>query len=306
MFGLSEGCFSTDKLMSSRSIDRPGRSIIHNVASLFSMESPDMPSFFPGMDPFIEGYEWEDFHSRCMTSIADAIVPAVRPDYSVRTERRIYVEHQDYEAVPGQIRPDITIVREMAEGRRRKSQGQSAVATVEPVERSLPGPFEIREKYLVIRQLNSGEVVTVIELLSPSNKRTGSEGREVYLSKRQEIIESPTSLVELDLLRSGERLPTVESLPEGDYYAFVRRSSRRMKVDVYAWPLNHRLPVIPIPLATGDREVSLDLQAVFDGVYDRAGYDYSLRYDHAVVPKLNKPETRWVNGLLKNRSKGRK
>ena len=262
-----------------------------------------MPSFFPGMDPFIEGYEWEDFHSRFMTSLADAIVPAVRPDYLVRTERRIYVEHQDYEAVPRQIRPDITIVREAAEGRRRKSQGQSAVATVEPVERSLPGPFEVQEKYLVIRQLNSAEVVTVIELLSPSNKRTGSEGREVYLSKRQEIIESPTSLVELDLLRGGERLPTVEPLPAGDYYAFVRRSLRRMKVDVYAWPLNHCLPVVPVPLAVGDCEVSLDLQAVFDGVYDRSGYDYSLRYDNAVVPALNRTDARWVNGLLKHRGK---
>jgi hypothetical protein len=270
------------------------------------LEFPDMPSVFPGMDPFIEGYEWEDFHGRFVTAIADAIVPAVRPDYSVRTELRIYVEHQDYEAVAGQIQPDITIVRDATEKRRRKSLGQSAVATVEPVERSLPAFFEVRKKYLVIRRLNSAEVVSVIELLSPSNKRTGSEGREAYLGKRQETIESPTSLVELDLLRGGERLPAVELLPEGDFYAFVRRSSRRMKVDVYAWPLNHRLPVIPIPLAVGDREVSLDLQAVFDGVYDRSGYDYSLRYDHAVVPQLNKSDARWVNSLLKNPGKSAK
>ncbi len=265
-----------------------------------------MPSVFPGMDPFIEGYEWEDFHTNMITGIQTSLVTQLRPDYVVRSERRIYVEHQDYEAVAGQIQPDITIVRDATEKRRRKSLGQPAVATVEPVERSLPGPFEVRERYLVIRQLNSAEVVTVIELLSPSNKRTGSEGREVYLSKRQEIIESPTSLVELDLLRGGERLPTVEPLPEGDFYAFVRRSSRRMKVDVYAWPLNHCLPAIPIPLAVGDREVSLDLQAIFDGVYDRSGYDYSLRYDHAVVPKLNKSDAHWVNGLLKNRGKQKK
>ena len=40
------------------------------------------------------------------------------------------------------------------------------------------------------------------------------------------------------------------------------RAKRRRKVDVYAWPLNHRLPTIPIPLATDDREVSLDGSAI--------------------------------------------
>jgi len=81
------------------------------------------------------------------------------------------------------------------------------------------------ENYLVIRHLGSGEVVTVIELLSPSNKCTGSEGRKAYLAKREEILSSRTNLVELDLLRGGARLPTVQPLPPGDYFAFVCRSN---------------------------------------------------------------------------------
>lgn len=135
-----------------------------------------MPSVFPGMDPFIEGDEWEDFHANIIVGISDALVPFLRPNYLVRIERRVYRE---------------------------------------PVGCTLPGPVEVREKYLVIRKLHSAEVVTVIEVLSPSNKRAGSEGREEYLAKREEVLQSRTNLVELDLLRGGARLPTLEPPPEG-------------------------------------------------------------------------------------------
>ena len=33
-----------------------------------------MPSPFPGMDPFIETYEWSDFHHRLMTYISDDLM----------------------------------------------------------------------------------------------------------------------------------------------------------------------------------------------------------------------------------------
>ncbi len=255
-----------------------------------------MPSIFPGMDPFIEGYEWEDFHNRFITMSSDLIVPALRPDYAVRIEKRIYVEHP-YDD-PRLIRPDLTIIRDPLGLRGSRSPARSSSAMHEPVERTLPGPVDIEETYLVIRHLESSEVITVIELLSPSNKRANAEGREEYLAKREEILRSKTNLVEIDLLRGGLRLPTVEPLPPGDFFAFVCRAKRRRKVDVYAWPLNHRLPIIPIPLATDDREVSLDLQAVFDTVYDRAGYDYTINYTQPIVPTLNESETAWASELL--------
>ena len=52
-----------------------------------------MPSPFPGMDPFIEDQEWEDFHSTFNTVMREALAPDVEPRYIVRVERRIYVEH---------------------------------------------------------------------------------------------------------------------------------------------------------------------------------------------------------------------
>jgi hypothetical protein len=255
-----------------------------------------MPSVFPGMDPFLEGEEWEDFHARFINKMSVRLLPDVRPVYAVRTERRVYVEYPDGDSRT--IRPDVAILRDPTEFEMVGQQSDSTVATIEPVERTLPIPFEVSEKYLVIRRLDTSEVVTVIELLSPFNKRPGAVGRETYLRKREEILHSQTNLVEIELLRGGHSLPTMEPLPPGDYFAFVCRQTRRGRADVYAWPMNHRLPAIPIPLSPNDKEVSLDLQAVFDTVYDEAGYDYSLNYRQPVSPPLTEPENKWVNDRL--------
>jgi hypothetical protein len=178
--------------------------------------------------------------------------------------------------------------------------GTSAVATISPVVVSLPMPEEMHETFLTIREQATKEVVTVVELLSPGNKRPGSDGRSEYLRKRQEIIGSRTHLVELDLLRGGLRMPTADPLPRGDFFALVCRS-RRYKAEVYAWPLRHRLPKIPIPLANGDPDVEIDLQEVFNAVYDRAGYDYSLDYSRPVEPALNDSDATWAASILKER-----
>lgn len=255
-----------------------------------------MPSVFPGMDPFIEGYEWEDFHNRFINVISEFIVPGLRPDYAVRIEKRIYVEHPMDDV--RLIRPDLTIVRDPVVASSRRTFDVTSSAMLEPVERTLPGPVDVEETYLVIRHLESSEVVTVIELLSPANKRAKAEGRLAYLAKREEILQSRTNLVELDLLRGGERLPTLEPLPAGDFFAFVCRAKRRRKADVYAWSLNHCLPVIPVPLAENDREISVNLQDVFNTVYDRAGYDYAINYSQPVIPRLNESETEWARALV--------
>ncbi|MCA9010910.1 MAG: DUF4058 family protein [Planctomycetaceae bacterium] len=74
------------------------------------------------------------------------------------------------------------------------------------------------------------------------------------------FLSSPTHLVELDLLRGGMRLPVVDTLPPGDYYAIVSRAKRRPKCEVYAWTLHEKLPVIPIPLKLGDADATVPLQ----------------------------------------------
>jgi len=143
-------------------------------------------------------------------------------------------------------------------------------------------------------------MVTVIELLSPANK-VSRDGRTEYLAKRNALLRSQSHLVELDLLRSGERLPTVEAHPHGDFFAFVSRTERRPQADVYAWNLVQPLPTIPIPLGEGDADVMLDLQSTFNSTYDRAGYDYSIHYDRQVEPDLGTVREKWVRTCVEQR-----
>jgi hypothetical protein len=175
-----------------------------------------------------------------------------------------------------------------------------AVDVAEPVTLTLPMPVEHREAYLTIRLRKPRKVVTVIEVLSPGNKKPRTMGYEVYLSKRDGILQCKTHLVELDLLRGGQRLPTVEPLPPADYFALVARGERRPEVRVYPRSLRQPLPTIPIPLEPEDPDVALDLQSVFSAVYDRAGYDYSLDYEAQVEPPLSEADAQWARGLLVN------
>jgi hypothetical protein len=249
------------------------------------------------MDPFIEGQEWEDFHTGFIAELAAALTPRIRPRYLVRKERRIYVEHPDEER-GRTIRGDVAVL-----GDDRSNHGQlsdrSAVATITPVAVDLPMPEEQREAFLTIRERETMRVVTMVEVFSPANKRMGSDGRREYLDKREEILASRTSLVELDLLRDGERMPTSSPLPRGDYLALVRRGRRRYRADVFAWSLRQPIPPVPIPLAGNDPDVVIDLQAVFNMTYDRAGYDYSLDYNRPVTPALNEADAGWVDETLR-------
>ena len=255
-----------------------------------------MPSPFPGMDPFIEGLVWPDFHHEMIGALRHALTPRVRPRYVVRVEERVYVEH-DLETLSNVIRPDLTVL-ERDEYRQDVSAGTATAVAVEPVVLTVPVPQSETETFLTVRDRETMEVTTVIEVLSPGNKHPGSDGRREYLEKRESVLASRVHLVELDLLRGGQRLPTVEPLPLGDYYAFLCRANRRRRADVYAWPLRHPLPPIPIPLAKGDPDVTIDLQSVFAAVYDRAGYDYSLDYRRPVRPPLSDEEATWTQEVV--------
>lgn len=252
-----------------------------------------MRSPFPGMDPWIENQAWEDFHPRFLGDVADELVAALRPRYVVRSERRVYVERQG--GGGGSIVADIGVARGRA---RRVPTRQATGSSAAPVELTLPMPEHRREVYLTIRERETLEMVSVIELLSPTNKRRGADGRREYLAKRATVLESPCHLVEIDLLRGGERLPMIERLPRGDYYAVVSRSERRPKAQVYGWSLRQPLPTIPIPLAGGDPDHPLELQRLFERRFERSGYDYSLDRDAPVDPPLSSSDAAWARRRL--------
>lgn len=240
-----------------------------------------MPAPFPGMDPFLEGAEWEDFHATFHTVIREHLAPRLEPRYLVRVERRVYVEHTTDDRPPVR-RADVAVFLAEETAVAWAGPATAAAPAGMPVECLLPLPEEQRETYLVIRLQDTREIVTVLETLSPGNKRPGSDGRREYLKKRDEILQSRTHLVELDLLRGGQRMPMGTPLPAADYSVVVSRSQRRPRADAYLWTIRDLLPTILVPLNQGDPDVPLDLQAVFTTVYDRARYDLSLDYTASI------------------------
>jgi hypothetical protein len=248
------------------------------------------------MDPFIESQEWSDFHGRLNAQIADELQERLRPTYVVRIERRVYVENPREEGFEPQVRiADVALTPANVAGPRHPSSADS-VATLEPVACEMAVSEEQRETYLEIRDVEHRRVITVIETLSPANKRENGDGWHEYLKKRNQVLHSRSHFVELDLLRGGARMPIVPrpQRPVGDYRAMVSRANRRPRVAVYAWPLLHPLPKIAIPLIAPDEQIDLDLQRVFQTVYDRAAYELSLDYTADLAPLLPDEIKSWL------------
>lgn len=153
------------------------------------------------------------------------------------------------------------------------------------------------QRHLKIIHLSKEAVVTVIELLLPENKVSVEGGIDAYLKKRAELITSGVNLVEIDLLRGGERLP-MRGLPSGNYYVYVGRTQRELECDVFAWALKMPLPTIPIPLLPDDEETNLDLAAAFRTTYEAAFYDRRLPYQQPLEPKPSDEEGEWIKQLL--------
>lgn len=254
-----------------------------------------MPCPFPGMDPYLEMQPfWSDFAPKLLTAISNDLLARLLPRYDVRLEEYVMLTEDDYNL--HRVRPDVVI--SATESWQRGQGGAAAVA--EPITSELDYPaYEPRtQRRLKIIRLPSERVVTAIELLSPSNKVPGEGGLDAYLEKRAELLACQCNLVELDLLRGGQRLPMSGPLPPGDYYAFVGRVGKKPRCHVVAWSLRAPLPPIDIPLLAPDPDLPLNLQAVFQTAYEPALYHRRLRYDQPLEPGLNPGDESWARELL--------
>jgi len=256
-----------------------------------------MPSVFPGMDPYLEEQVWTGFHSQFIAQLQRDLAPRVRPKYVTYIEETVYLRREPG-AERGWIVPDAFVVEDLRAKRGPAPTGQVGVGTLAPpVTLPLPQEDEVRQVHLEVRRQDTGAVVCIIEVLSPVNKEAGP-GREQYLAKRRAVLRSPAQLVELDLLRGGERLPVEGVLPPAAYYVCVSRTEEWPQAGVWPVGLRERLPRIPVPLGEGDPDVPLDLQALFDAVYEAAGYAETLDYRHGTEPPLSPEDAAWAEALL--------
>lgn len=244
-----------------------------------------MPAPFPGMDPYIEdGAVWRDFHASFLPALRRALRKVLPPGYHATLDERVSVDAIEDTRI---VRPDVAVHRaggarppKDADGESSgRSSGSSSTGTL--LLRTTVTE-EIREVFLEIRSAPGKELITVVELLSPTNKRAGSETRATYLRKRNEVLQSTVHLVEIDLLRAGKRVPMADPLPDCHYLVLVSRAGERPLCTVFPLMLKDRLPRVDIPLREPEEDVEVDLQAVFDEVYDEAGY--AERVDYAADP----------------------
>jgi hypothetical protein len=165
---------------------------------------------------------------------------------------------------------------------------------------NLPFFEKVREGYLEIRDARTHTVVTVIEVLSPSNKAPGA-GRDEYESKRRQVLATVTNLVEIDLLRAGEPME-MQPLSKSDYRILVRAGWERPRARLYAFSVREAIPEVPVPLQRGEKEVVLAVGKLLSEIYDRARYDIRLNYRQPPEPPLAPEDAAWADELL--RAKG--
>lgn len=225
-----------------------------------------MPSPFPGMDPYLEGELWSNFHTQFAVEIARQLNPRLTPRYVAVTEK--------YQNVVG---PEEIAIAE------------ADVMTPD---------VSVHHVWIKILDVRNRTLVTAVEFLSPTNKK--GKGRTLYLRKRRRILLSTTHLLEIDLQRRGKRVPMADPLPSASYFLLLSRAGKRPETEVWPIELDQSLPRVPVPLLPGDDDVELDLQEAFRATYDLGNMGILVDYCRPPDVPLTPDWETWADGLLRS------
>jgi hypothetical protein len=244
------------------------------------------------MNPYFEQADrWPGFQLEFIAQLRRQLAAQAPADYVVDVEEHIYIQELPEGPRDRRGQADVSVSRPEPAG-----GGEFALAVLEeaaPVEvdLELPGLDIERIPFLVIRDGRGWELVTVIELLSPTNK---GRHRSEYLAKRLMLLGSSTHLVEIDLLRAGEAMPPPRRT---DYSVLVSRAERRPRVQIWPFGLRQPLPWVPIPLRPPDGDLRADLHQILHRTYDDARYERSI-YRGAPEPPLSAEDAEWARQFL--------
>jgi hypothetical protein len=251
------------------------------------------------MDPYLEHF-WQDLHARLILYSCDQIEEQLPQNLIARVEERVVLEAEDTE--DRSIYPDVKI-DDVRSGRSAGAAVASRARTTEPIIVRYRSEPAFETFIHVLDPTNRNRLVTVIEILSLAKKLPG-EGQRRYRQKQDELRAAQVSLVEIDLLRKGQRVLSlpVTRIPRSVrmvYQACVRRGWNPLDHEIYPIPLRSRLPTIKIPLREHDQEVGLDLQAVLDLAYRKARYQATIDYDQSPEPPLTGDDAKWARTIVK-------
>jgi Protein of unknown function (DUF4058) len=263
-----------------------------------------MKSPFPGMDPYLEQY-WRDIHARLILYACDQLEDQLPGNLIARVEERIVFETEAED--PRAVYPDVKIAE-------HTGRGMASAGVLKPASVSEPVIVHYRgepatETFVEILEVEPGQrLVTVIELLSLTNKLPG-EGQRQYRKKQKELHDAKVSLVEIDLLRGGERTLSLPAsrIPRRlrtTYQVCVHRGWQDDDYEIYPVPLRNPLPSLRIPLRETDEDIRLDLQAILDLAYRKGRYRATIDYHEPPNPPLAGADAKWAKALMKKSEKG--
>jgi hypothetical protein len=252
---------------------------------------------FPGMDPYLEAPDvWPALHSTLVTCITADLQPQLVPRYLARPGVRVTLGPLDEPRIP-----DVTM-RERDDLPRAASRTAVAVRP-SPVQAAVPEIIQVPElitphRFVTIRDAKSREVITVIEILSPWNKR--GKGLREYQDKQDEYLLSEVNLVEIDLLRGGQHTIAVpkERMPPFQYCTCVHRAESK-SFEVIRFGVRDALPNVGLPLRYDDPDVILHLGEVFSRCYEEGAYDLDTDYSRQPEPPLSLDDAAWAQEQIR-------
>ncbi len=278
-------------------------------ASSRAVKIPHMEPFFPGMDPYLEAPGiWPGFHEAFLFCVREVLQPVPPERYyaELRTREEVGIAGFPSDAV---LYSDVA-VKDLPQGWQAPGaarSGTTAVAAPEHLVIASQEPLTV--SFVEVRETAAGgRLVTLIDLLSPSNKLSCPD-RESFERKQEEILSSDAHWIEIDLLRSGKRVGgharvDTHCRAKGyDYVIVVSRSSKRSPLDleIYGFKVRDLFPVVGVPLCSPDPDVALDLGKVFRRAYETGPYRKLIRYDLAPDPPLSGEQAAWARGVLEAR-----
>jgi hypothetical protein len=254
-----------------------------------------MKNPFPGMNPYLEDH-WQDVHTGVTVYIRDQLQAKLPSDLVARAEEQVAV---DEDGQPRALRPDVKVVEphRLHEPAPAYAAGGSDLNVATPLVVLLEP-----EVHRWIEILDAGgRLITVIEVLSPKNK--SEEGQAAYRRRQHNYTSAGVNLVEIDLLRKGERVLSIplSEIPDRawtPYMVCVYRASEPDQREIYPLQLRERLPAIRIPLRPSDPDAILELQPLIDQAFERGRY-WLTDYQRELRPPLSKGDAEWADDLLK-------
>ncbi len=254
-----------------------------------------MPSPFPGMDPYLENPSlWPDIHTSLISYIREELQPQVRPKYIARIGERVEVVEYGRNYVP-----DIMLVQPPL-GAPFLPEATGVLVADTPFKMRFLDD-QRRVPFIEIIYRETGDLVTLIEVLNLDNKM--GRGRDKYLRKQEELLDSQVNLVEIDLLSLGQPTTVAQTAqipnpPTSRYIVATSRGGYREEIEYYPISLQDRLPRCRIPLGIYDEDAGLDLPAVFTRCYDVGGYDLLIDYTQPPPVSLPPQDEEWLVALL--------